>query len=53
VLEDEMLDTHRRPPSTAEFLDAVKACLTLKPEDRQGLSEFTMRKVVEARDLRK
>jgi MoxR-like ATPase len=50
VLEKEMLDQNRRPPSTAEFLDAVKACLKLEPEDRAVLSKFTMRKVVEIRD---
>ena len=50
VLEAEMLRERRRPPSTAEFLDAVKACLQLKPKDRIEMSSFTMRKVVEIRD---
>lgn len=49
-LEREMKDLHRRPPSTAEFLDAVQACLALRPTDRAELAQFTMRKVVEVRD---
>jgi MoxR-like ATPase len=49
-LEKEMIAEHRRPPSTAEFLDAVRACLTLTPADCEKLAQFTMRKVVEVKD---
>jgi len=50
TLEGEMLRLHRRPPSTAEFLDAVDACLALEPSDVAELARFTMRKIVEVQD---
>ena len=50
TLETEMHSLRRRPPSTAEFLDAVQACLDLKPSDRTELAKFTMRKIVEVQE---
>jgi len=49
-LETEMIRSHRRPPSTAEFLDAIDACLALEPSDVAELAQFTMRKTVEAQE---
>ena len=49
-LEKEMLAKNHRPPSIAEFLDAIEACLKLKPNDFDQLSSFVMRKIVEIRD---
>jgi MoxR-like ATPase len=50
TLEVEMVRMHRRPPSTAEFLDAVDACLALNPSDVAELAQFTMRKIVEVQE---
>jgi MoxR-like ATPase len=50
TLEGEMSRLHRRPPSTAEFLDAVEACLTLEPSDVAELAQFTMRKIVDVQE---
>jgi MoxR-like ATPase len=50
ALEKEMIRLRRRPPSTAEFLDAVQACLELKPSDRAEMARFTMQKIIETQD---
>jgi MoxR-like ATPase len=49
-LEGEMIRLHRRPPSTAEFLDAVDACLALEPSDVAELALFTMKKIVDVQE---
>ena len=50
TLEKEMVKQKRRPPSTAEFLDAVRACLKLNPKEQAEMARFTMQKIIEVQE---